>query len=163
MNEHQFTICLWFDKEAEQAANFYTSVFKDGKIGKISRYGKEGFEFHQQPEGTVMTIEFTVNGQHFQALNGGPMFKFTEAISFAIKCDSQTEIDYYWNHLTSNGGQEIQCGWLKDQFGLSWQVIPTAFEKMMNSSDKAAASRAMAAMFTMKKFDIEKLQKAFNG
>lgn len=163
MSTHKFTICLWLDNEAEEAAKFYTSIFKDGKIGKISRYGKEGFEFHRRPEGSVMTVDFTANGQQFQALNGGPLFKFTEAMSLVITCDTQKEIDYYWEKLTGQGGQEVQCGWLKDKFGLSWQVVPTAFQEMMDSPDKAGSSRAMNAMFTMKKFDIEKLQQAFNG
>jgi predicted 3-demethylubiquinone-9 3-methyltransferase (glyoxalase superfamily) len=163
MSQHKFTICLWFAKEAEDAAKFYTSVFKDGKIGKIQRYGKEGFEFHQQPEGSVMTVDFNVNGQQFTALNGGPLFKFNEAISLVINCDTQKEIDYYWDKLTADGGKEVQCGWLTDKFGLSWQVVPTGFQEMMNSPNKAGASRAMNAMFTMKKFDIAKLEQAFRG
>lgn len=163
METNKFTLCLWFDSEAEAAANFYTSVFKDGKIGKIRRYGKEGFEFHQKPEGSVMTIEFEANGLQFLALNGGPEFKFNDSMSLVINCDTQQEIDYYWEKLTSGGGQEVQCGWLKDKFGLSWQVVPTIFDEMIDSDDKPAASRAMEAMFAMKKFNIAKLQQAYRG
>lgn len=163
MKTNPFTICLWFADEAEEAAQFYTSIFKDGKIGKIERYGKEGFEFHQRPEGSVMTVDFEVNGQTFQALNGGPLFQFNESISLVITCDSQKEVDYFWEKLTGQGGQEVQCGWLKDKFGLSWQVVPKAFQEMMESTDKAGKSRAMNAMFTMKKFDIAKLQQAYQG
>ena len=163
MSKHPFVTCLWFEKGAEEAAQFYASIFKDGKIGQITRYGKEGFEFHGQPEGSVMTIDFEVNGQKFQALNGGPHFKFNEAISIVVTCEDQKEVDYYWEKLTSQGGQEVQCGWLKDKFGLSWQVVPKQFQEIMNSSNKAGASRAMNAMFQMKKFDIEKLNQAFRG
>jgi len=163
MSTHPFTICLWFDNQAEEAAKLYTSLFHDGKIGKIARYGKEGFEFHRRPEGSVMTVEFEANGLQFTALNGGPLFQFNEAISLIITCDTQAEIDHYWNKLTADGGKEVQCGWLKDKFGVSWQVVPTGFHEMMNSSDKAAASRTMQAMFTMKKFDIAKLKAAFAG
>ncbi len=162
MSTDRFTLCLWFNNEAIDAAKFYTSIFKDGKIGKTRYYGKEGFEFHQQPEGAVMTVDFFCNGLHFQALNGGPLFKFNEAMSLVITCDSQKEIDYYWEKLTGNGGNEVQCGWLKDKFGLSWQVVPKQLEEMMDSENKAGAERAMNAMFTMKKFDIEKLEGAFN-
>ncbi len=163
MNSRPFTLCLWFDKEAEEAARFYTSIFKDGKIGKISYYGKEGFEFHQQPEGKVMTVDFEINGQKFQALNGGPIFQFNESISIVITCDTQMEIDTYWEKLTAQGGSEVQCGWLKDKFGVSWQIVPAAFHEMINSADKAKSSRAMQAMFTMKKFDINALNRAYQG
>lgn len=163
MTKHPFTICLWFDNQAEEAAKLYTSIFKDGKIGKIQRYGKEGFEFHQRPEGSVMTVDFTANGQHFTALNGGPIFKFNESTSLMVMCDNQDEIDFYWKKLTADGGQESQCGWLKDKFGFSWQIVPTVFQEIMNSSDKAGISRVMNAMFKMKKFDIAALQKAYQG
>lgn len=163
MSTDKFTLCLWFDDQAEEAAKFYTSIFKDGKIGKTRYYSKEGQEFHQHPEGSVMTVDFEVNGLKFTALNGGPLFKLNEAMSLVITCDSQKEIDYYWEKLTGQGGHEVQCGWLKDKFGLSWQVVPRAFNEMMDSSDKASASRAMEAMFTMKKFDIAKLQQAYQG
>lgn len=163
MNTHEFTLCLWFENEAEEAAQFYTSIFKDGKIGKVQRYGKEGYEFHKRPEGSVMTVDFEANGLKFQALNGGPEFKFNESMSLVITCDSQKEIDYFWEKLTGKGGQEVQCGWLKDKFGVSWQVVPKVFQEMMDSSNKEGAKRAMSAMFTMKKFDIEKLKQAYQG
>lgn len=163
MSTHKFNVCLWFNNEAEEAAKFYTSIFKDGKIKKIQRYGKEGFEFHQQPEGSVMTVEFKANGLNFTALNGGPLFKFNESISLIITCDTQKEIDYYWKKLTAKGGQEVQCGWLKDKFGLSWQVVPSGFQKMMSGKNKEGSKRAMNAMFTMKKFNIAKLEQAYRG
>lgn len=153
----QITPCLWFDNQAEEAANFYTSIFKNGKITAVSRYGKEGFEFHKQPEGTAMTVVFEINGQPFTAMNGGPVFKFTEAISFQVFCDSQEEIDHYWNHLTE-GGKEVQCGWLKDKYGVSWQVIPSILPTLM--TDPARAGRVTNAFMQMKKFDISKLLEA---
>jgi predicted 3-demethylubiquinone-9 3-methyltransferase (glyoxalase superfamily) len=154
MKDH-FTICLWFDNQAEEAAYFYASVFKNSKIESISRYGKEGFEIHGQKEGTAMTVGFTINGQSFVALNGGPLFKFNEAVSLQVFCDSQEEIDYYWNRLTE-GGEESQCGWLKDKYGLSWQVIPSILSELM--SDPARSGRVTEAFLKMKKFDIEKLK-----
>jgi predicted 3-demethylubiquinone-9 3-methyltransferase (glyoxalase superfamily) len=154
---HQITPCLWFDNQAEEAVNFYTSIFKNSKIENISRYGKEGFEFHHQKEGTAMTVGFQINGQSFTALNGGPIFKFNEAISFQVYCDTQSEIDNYWVKLTE-GGQESQCGWLKDKFGVSWQIIPSILPKLM--SDPARAGRVTNAFMQMKKFDIEKLKQA---
>lgn len=163
MSVHPFSICLWFSDQAEEAAKFYTSIFKDGKIGKIQRYGKEGFEFHQRPEGSVMTIDFEANGQKFVGLNGGPIFKFNESISLIIVCDTQKDIDYYWEKLTSQGGQEVQCGWLKDKFGVSWQVVPSMFQELMSGQNKEGASRAMQAMFKMKKFDIATLKQAYQG
>lgn len=157
MNTHKITPCLWFDSKAEEAANFYVAVFKDSKLGAISRYGKEGFEFHGKPEGTALTVAFTINGQEFTALNGGPQFKFSEAISFQVFCETQEEIDHYWNKLTE-GGSESQCGWLKDKFGLSWQIVPTILSKLM--TDPARAGRVTQAFMQMKKFDIEKLLNA---
>ena len=154
---NQISPCLWFDHQAEEATNFYTSVFKNSRIESISRYGKEGFEIHGQKEGTVLTVGFQINGQSFTALNGGPVFKFNEAISFQVFCESQDEIDYYWSKLT-DGGQEGQCGWLKDKFGLSWQIIPAILPKLM--SDPARAGRVTEAFLQMKKFDIEKLKQA---
>ena len=151
------TICLWFDNQAEEAARFYTSVFKDSSIGNISRYGKEGFEIHGQKEGTVLTVSFSINGQSFVALNGGPLFKFSEAISFQVFCDTQEEIDNYWYKLTE-GGQEGQCGWLKDKFGVSWQIIPSLLNKLLSDPEKAG--RVTSAFLQMKKFDIETLLKA---
>lgn len=158
MDSQKITPCLWYDKEAEDAANFYVSVFKkDSKINKVTRYGKEGHEVHGQKEGTVLTVDFTINGQTFIALNGGPQFKFNESVSFMIPCESQEEVDYYWNKLTE-GGEESMCGWLKDKFGLSWQVVPTILPKLL--SDPAKSERAMKALMQMRKFDIEKLQNA---
>lgn len=159
----KMSTCLWFDTQAEEAANFYISVFKNGKIRHTARYGKEGFEFHHKPEGSVMTVDFEVNGQRFMALNGGPDFKFNDAISLVVYCESQKEIDEYWEKLTSNGGQEVQCGWLKDKFGLSWQIVPTVMDKMMASNDKAKTERVTKAFMQMKKFDIAALERAFEG
>jgi predicted 3-demethylubiquinone-9 3-methyltransferase (glyoxalase superfamily) len=156
----QITPSLWFDNQAEAAAIFYTSVFKDSKIETISRYGKEGFEIHGMKEGTVMAVSFRINGQSFTAINGGPIFKFNEAISFQVFCETQEEIDYYWTKL-SEGGEEVQCGWLKDRFGVSWQIIPDILTELM--SDPARAGRVTAAYLQMKKFDIEKLKQAYNN
>ena len=149
------TICLWFDNQAEEAANFYTTVFKDSKILSASRYGKEGFENHGQKEGTVMTISFNLNGQSFTALNGGPLFKFNESVSFQVFCEDQEEIDYYWENLTANGGEEGQCGWLKDKYGVSWQIIPDNLSELM--SDPSKKGRVTNAFMQMKKLDISKL------
>ena len=151
------TPCLWFDNQAEEAVQFYTSVFKNSKIISISRYGKEGFDIHGLKEGSVMTVVFKINGQLFTALNGGPVFKFNESISFQVFCKTQKEIDYYWNKLTE-GGAEIQCGWLKDKFGISWQIIPSILPKLMSDHDKA--ERVVKAYLQMKKFDIEILKQA---
>ena len=153
----QITPCLWFDNQAEEAAKFYTSIFKNGRITAVSRYGKEGFEFHKQPEGTAMTVVFEINGQTFTAMNGGPVFKFTEAISFQVFCDSQEEIDHYWDNLTKDG-QEVQCGWLKDKYGVSWQIVPSMLPTLM--TDPARAGRVTNAFMQMKKFDIAKLLEA---
>jgi len=154
---NQISPCLWFDNQAEEAALFYTSVFKNSKITAVSRYGKEGFEFHRQKEGTAMVVAFEINGQSFTALNGGPVFKFNEAVSFQVYCDSQEEIDYYWNKLTE-GGEESSCGWLKDKYGLSWQVVPSVLPQLM--SDPARRGRVTNAFMQMKKFDIAKLEQA---
>ena len=154
------TPCLWFDSNAEEAAKFYTSVFKNSKIGKISRYGKEGHEIHGKPAGTVLTVEFELNGQTFTALNGGPVFKFNEAVSFQVYCSSQKEIDYYWEKL-SEGGAEGQCGWLKDKYGLSWQVVPTALGKMLQDKNAEKSERVMKALLQMRKLDIQTLREAF--
>lgn len=158
-----FIISLWFDKEAEEAAKFYTSVFKDGKIGKYAYYGKEGFEHHGRPEGSVMTVNFRANGQEFVALNGGPIFQFNESVSFMVMCETQSEIDEYWKKLTADGGKEVQCGWLKDKFGMSWQVVPTIMDEMMTDPDPVKRSRVMNEMFKHVKFDIERLKKAYKG
>jgi predicted 3-demethylubiquinone-9 3-methyltransferase (glyoxalase superfamily) len=157
MDIKQITPCLWFTNQAEEAANFYVSIFKNSKIDSISYYGKEGFEIHGQKEGTVLTVSFQINGQSFTALNGGPIFKFNEAVSFQVFCDTQDEIDNYWNKFTE-GGQEGQCGWLKDKFGLSWQIVPSILPSLM--SDPTKAERVTKALMQMKKFDIEKLKQA---
>ena len=154
----KITPCLWFDGNAEEAANFYASVFKNAKIDKISRYGDSG----PGPKGSVLTVSFELEGLEFTALNGGPKYKFTEAISLHVDCKSQEEVDYYWDKL-SEGGEIIQCGWLKDKFGLSWQIVPTALIEKLNDSDPAKASRVMQAMMQMKKLDIAELQKAYSG
>jgi len=154
---NQITPCLWFDNQAEEAANFYTSVFEDSKIESISYYGKEGFEIHGQKEGTVLTVVFHINGQTFTALNGGPDFRFNEAVSLQVFCETQEEIDYYWSNLT-DGGEEGQCGWLKDKFGVSWQIIPSILPGLL--CDPSKAGRVMNAFMQMKKFDIEKIRQA---
>jgi len=154
----KISTCLWFDTNAEEAANFYLSVFPDGKILSIARYGENA----PMPAGTVLTIEFIINGQEFLALNGGPVYQFTPAVSFVVNCATQDEVDYYWAALTA-GGAEVQCGWLTDKFGVSWQVVPTPFLKLMTSSDQAAVQRMTQAMFAMKKLDLPALQRAFDG
>jgi predicted 3-demethylubiquinone-9 3-methyltransferase (glyoxalase superfamily) len=157
MTIHPITPCLWFDYQAEEAAKFYTSIFKNSKIGNISRFGKEGFEHHGKEAGTVMTVEFQLNGQSFVALNGGPIFKFNESISFQVFCDTQEEIDHYWYKLTE-GGEESYCGWLKDKYGISWQIIPSMLPELM--SDPAKAQRVTKAYLQMRKFDLEKIMNA---
>jgi predicted 3-demethylubiquinone-9 3-methyltransferase (glyoxalase superfamily) len=147
---------LWFDQDAEAAMDFYTSIFKHSKIVRVSRYGDAG----PGPKGQVMVGEFEINGQRFMALNGGPQFKFTEAISFVIHCEDQEEIDFYWSNLTSQGGQESQCGWLKDKFGLSWQVVPTVLSELMSDKDPKKANAVMQALLQMKKLDIAGLRSA---
>ncbi|WAC13952.1 VOC family protein [Dyadobacter pollutisoli] len=160
----KITSNLWFDSETEDAARFYVSVFKNGSIGRITRYGEEGFEFHGKQPGTVMTIEFELEGQKFVGLNGGPIFQFNEAISFIIDCETQEEIDYYWDKLTDGGDPKAQqCGWLKDKFGVSWQVVPVMFADMVADPNDERTKRAMNAMFPMKKLDIAALEKAYNG
>jgi predicted 3-demethylubiquinone-9 3-methyltransferase (glyoxalase superfamily) len=156
--------CLWFDNQAEEAVNFYTSIFKDSRVGKVSRYGKQGFEQHHMPEGTIMTVEFWLDGQKFLALNGGPVFRFNEAVSFVVNCESQEEVNYYWDKLSEGGDPNAQmCGWLKDKFGLSWQVVPTAMSELMSSPDREKAGRTMNAMLKMKKLDLPALRRAFEG
>src|SRR5215467_3177999 len=153
----KITPFLWFDKQAEEAANFYVSLFKDSKILNVARYG----EGAPGPKGTAMTVDFVLEGQRFTALNGGPMFKFTEAVSFFVNCETQAEVDRLWNKLTNNGGQESQCGWLKDKYGLSWQIIPTNLGKMLSDPDPVKAGRVMTAMLKMKKINIEELERAY--
>lgn len=158
---HQITPCLWFDHQAEEAANFYVSIFKDSKITNVSRYGEAGKEIHGRPPGSVMVIAFELSGQTFTALNGGPVFKFNEAISLQVNCETQGEIDGFWQKLGAGGDPEAQqCGWLKDKYGVSWQIVPTIMEKLFSGNDKARQDRAMSAMLQMKKIDIAVLQNA---
>jgi predicted 3-demethylubiquinone-9 3-methyltransferase (glyoxalase superfamily) len=160
--KQKITPCLWFDGQAEDAAKFYVSVFKNSKIGRISHYGKAGQEVHGGKPGSVMAVDFELEGQKFAGLNGGPQFKFSEAISFQVPCESQDEIDYFWTKL-SEGGSEGPCGWLKDKFGLSWQIFPASLIDMMIDADPEKSGRAMTAMLQMKKLDIAKLQRAYDG
>jgi predicted 3-demethylubiquinone-9 3-methyltransferase (glyoxalase superfamily) len=158
----KITPCLWFDSNAEEAVDFYTSIFKNSKIGTISRYGEAGYEIHGKPAGTVMTIEFEINGQGFTALNGGPIFKFNEAISFQVGCESQEEIDYYWVKLSEGGDEKAQvCGWLKDKYGVSWQIVPTDLGKMLQNEDAEKSGRVMEVLLKMKKIDIKTLKQAY--
>ena len=159
LTARKITPCLWFDTQAEEAAKFYASVFKNCKIGKISRYGKEGFEVHGKKAGTVMTVEFEIEGQEFLALNGGPHFKFNEAVSFQVHCETQQEIDHFWSELAKDG-EEGPCGWLKDKFGLSWQVIPKALPEMLMDGNSETAQRVMRSMLQMRKIDIAALRRA---
>ena len=160
----KITPCLWFDDQAEDAARYYTGIFKDAKITQISRYPDTGQEIHGKPPGSVMVVAFELNGQSFTALNGGPHFKFNEAISLQIECETQEEVDYYWNALGAGGPPEAQqCGWVKDKFGLSWQVVPKILEALVSGPDPAKSQRAFQAMLQMKKLDIAALQRAFEG
>jgi predicted 3-demethylubiquinone-9 3-methyltransferase (glyoxalase superfamily) len=159
MTAQKIMPCLWFDTQAEEAAKFYVSVFKNSNIGKISRYGKEGFEVHGKKAGSVMTAEFEIEGQKFVALNGGPHFKFNEAVSFQVFCETQAEIDYFWNKL-SEKGEEKPCGWLKDKFDLSWQIVPKTLPQMLMDENAEKAQRVMKAMLKMRKLDIAALQQA---
>ena len=156
--------CLWFDSEAEQAARFYTGIFKNSRIVTITRYGKAGFETHHRPAGSVMTVLFELDGQEFTALNGGPLFKFNEAISFQVNCKTQKDIDYYWEKLSAGGDPKAQqCGWLKDKYGVSWQVVPTIMAALFKDENSAKAQRTMEAMLPMKKLDIAELKRANAG
>jgi predicted 3-demethylubiquinone-9 3-methyltransferase (glyoxalase superfamily) len=156
--------CLWFDDKAEEAAKFYASVFKGSKVGDVTRYGKEGYEIHGREAGTVMTVEFEIEGQEFLGLNGGPIFKFNEAISFQVLCETQGEVDYYWQKLSEGGDEKAQqCGWLKDQYGVSWQIVPTILPKILKDKDTEKSQRVMKAMLKMHKLDIQTLIKAYEG
>jgi len=158
------TPCLWFDSEGEDAAKFYVSIFKNSKIKHIQRYTEVGREHHGREPGSVMVVSFEINGQEYTALNGGPIFKISEAVSFQVMCESQDEVDYYWEKLGAGGDPESRvCGWLKDKFGVSWQIIPTKFLEMLASGDAEKAQRAYAAMFGMKKLDLAALETAYNG
>jgi predicted 3-demethylubiquinone-9 3-methyltransferase (glyoxalase superfamily) len=162
INTQKITPCLWFDHQAEEAANFYNSIFKNSRITNINRYGEAGQEVHGQQAGTVMVVAFELEGQSFTALNGGPAFEFNEAISLQIGCETQEEVDHYWEKLSAGGDPAAQqCGWLKDKYGLSWQVIPTVLLEMLDDPDRQKSARAMSAMLQMKKLDIEQLKQAY--
>ena len=152
---------FWFDTEAEEAAKFYTSIFKNSSIDKVTRYPNVGQEIHGKKAGTVMTVEFTLQGQKYVALNGGPHFKFNEAVSFIVNCKDQNEVDYFWEKLSAGGDPKAQqCGWLKDKFGLSWQVVPLALEELINDPDREKANHVFEAMLSMKKLNIDELEQA---
>jgi len=156
--------CLWFDDQGEEAARFYTGIFKNSKIVTISRYTEAGREVHGRPPGSVMTVAFELDGQSFTALNGGPIFKFNEAISLQVMCDTQEEVDYYWAKLSEGGDPKAQqCGWLKDKYGLSWQVVPVILSKLISDTDPEKAGRTMNALLAMKKFNIDELKRAHDG
>lgn len=157
----KITPFLWFDDQAEDAVKFYTSIFKDSKIGRIFRYTEEAAEKTGRPVGSVLTIEFEIEGQKFVALNGGPLFEFNESISFVVNCETQEEVDYFWRKLTAGGGEESACGWLKDRFGLSWQIVPTVLIDMLHVEDQEKSGRVMHAMLQMKKIDIKTLKEAY--
>ena len=158
------TPCLWFDDQAEAAAEFYTAIFPNARIVSVSRYSEEGQEIHQKPVESVMSVAFELNGQPFMALNGGPLFQFSEAISFQVMCETQADVDYYWDRLGAGGDEQAQqCGWLKDTFGVSWQVIPTALLDMLNDPQPEKAQRVTAAMLQMKKLDLAALTQAYTA
>lgn len=159
----KITPFLWFDDKAAEAANFYVSLFKNSRVGATTRYDEASSKPSGRPAGSVMTVEFELDGQKFVGINGGPHFKFTEAVSFVINCENQEEVDKFWSKLTEGGGQESQCGWLKDKYGLSWQVTPTVLIDMINDKNPAKAKAAMEAMLQMKKIDIPTLQKAYDA
>jgi len=164
MISQRLTPCLWFDNQAEEAANYYVGIFKDSRIKSITRYPSAGQEIHHQPAGSVMVVSFELDGHSFTALNGGPLFKFNEAVSFQVNCKTQDEIDYYWERLGEGGDPNAQqCGWLKDRYGLSWQVVPEGMEDMLEDADAPGAQRAMTAMLEMKKIDMDALQRAYDG
>ena len=158
----KITPFLWFDNQAEDAAHFYVSIFKNSRIGSVAHYDEEVAKAAGRPKGSVMTVAFELDGQEFTALNGGPVFKFTEAISFVVNCDTQEEVDHFWEKLSA-GGQEGPCGWLKDRFGVSWQVVPTVLVEMLQDKDREKSKRAMAVMLKMKKINIQALKKAYEG
>jgi predicted 3-demethylubiquinone-9 3-methyltransferase (glyoxalase superfamily) len=158
------TPCLWFDNQAEEAAAFYTAIFSRSRVGRITRYGREGFEIHGRPEGSVMTVEFELDGLAFTALNGGPVFRFNEAVSFQVQCETQAEVDYYWERLAEGSDETAQqCGWLKDRFGLSWQVFPRVLTEWLGDPGSEKSQRTMKAMLQMKKIDLETLRQAYEG
>lgn len=162
MPKQRITPFLWFDHQAEEAANFYTSIFKNSRIRDSARYDEAASRASGRPKGSVMTVAFELDGQEFTALNGGPMFKFTEAISLVVHCDTQAEVDHFWEKLSAEG-QEVQCGWLKDKFGVSWQVVPAVLPEMLQDKDPEKTERVMAAMLQMKKLSILELKRAYEG
>jgi predicted 3-demethylubiquinone-9 3-methyltransferase (glyoxalase superfamily) len=159
----KITPFLWFDNQAEEAVKFYTSIFKKSKVGRILRYNEESAKASGRPPGSVLTVEFEIEGQRFTALNGGPQFKFNKSISFVVHCETQKEVDYFWSKLIADGGQESACGWLKDKFGVSWQVTPTILIEMLHDPDPKRSERVMHAMLQMQKIDIKKLKNACAG
>jgi predicted 3-demethylubiquinone-9 3-methyltransferase (glyoxalase superfamily) len=164
MQIQKITPCLWFDHQAEEAVAVYTGIFPNSTIVNVSRYGEAGYEQHRKPAGTVMTVAFELDGQAFTALNGGPMFKFNEAISFQVNCETQEEVDHYWGELSRGGDEKAQmCGWLKDKYGVSWQIVPRVLIEMINDPDSEKSGRVMEAMLKMKKIEIEKLKGAYAG
>src|SRR5438309_2487058 len=158
----RITPFLWFDHQAEEAAKFYVSIFKNSRITSVARYDDEAAQASGRPKGSVMTVAFELDGQEFTALNGGPLFEFTEAISLVVNCETQEEVDHFWEKLSA-GGQEVQCGWLKDRFGVSWQVVPTVLSEMLQDKDAQKAKRVMSAMLKMKKLDIAELKRAYEA
>jgi predicted 3-demethylubiquinone-9 3-methyltransferase (glyoxalase superfamily) len=163
-NVQKISPCLWFDDQAESAAKFYTGIFENSKLGRITRYGEAGKEIHGRPPGSVMTVEFQLEGQDFTALNGGPIFKFNEAISLQVNCQTQAEVDELWQKLSAGGDDQAQqCGWLKDRYGLSWQIVPEVLTKMVADPDPVKAGRVVTAMMGMKKLEIDQLRRAYSG
>jgi predicted 3-demethylubiquinone-9 3-methyltransferase (glyoxalase superfamily) len=163
-NVQKITPCLWFDDQAEEAAKFYTAIFHNSKIVSMTRYGEAGHEVHGRPAGTVMTVAFELDGHAFTALNGGPLFKFNEALSFQVSCETQEELDYYWEKLSEGGDEQAQqCCWLKDRYGVSWHVVPTVLPEMLQDADAETSQRVMKALLQMKKMDIETLKRAYEG
>ena len=163
-NLQKISPCLWFDDQAKEAAEFYTIIFNDSRIVDVTRYGDAGHEFHGKPAGTVMTVVFELDGHPFTALNGGSVFEFNEAISFQVHCASQDEVDYYWEKLSEGGDEKAQqCGWLKDKYGVSWQVVPAVLLDMINDPDSEKSQRVTEAMLQMKKLDIDELERAYGG
>ncbi|HSQ92233.1 MAG TPA: VOC family protein [Nitrospiraceae bacterium] len=158
----KITPCLWFDDKAEDAAKFYVSIFKNSKLGQVTRYGDSGSQISGKPKGSVMTVTFEIEGQEFVALNGGPLFKFTEAVSFMVKCESQQDIDEMWSKL-SEGGEEGPCGWLKDKYGLSWQIVVPEWDEMLRDKDSETSERAMTAILHMSKPDMQRVRQAYEG
>jgi predicted 3-demethylubiquinone-9 3-methyltransferase (glyoxalase superfamily) len=160
----KITPCLWFDDQAEEAVEFYTTIFRNSRIVKTTRYGEAGYEVHGKPAGTVMAVAFELDGQVFTALNGGPIFKFNEAVSFQVNCETQEEVDYFWEKLAEGGDEKAQqCGWLKDKYGASWQIVPAVLPEMIDDPNSEKSQRAMKAMLQMKKIDIETLKQTYDG